>query len=228
MRQSNSTRCRRIAISRSRRRALFLLLPATLAVPGGKRLDDDPVQHRADGGAPAVGAPRFPRIADPLRRGNVTHDGGRSGEPVIFPPRGADVVLGALPDIEPVGPVDDPAGVVAARLFPPFLGVPDLLQQFRAARRMLVLALAQRFLHARGFQRVQHRAGHVFLQQFRLDRRPAAPGRALHAPVGIRALLRVPPVMQPPAALRAGRDARQQVRRGAHHVLTPRRVARTA
>jgi len=34
--------------------------------PGGKRLDEDAVQHRADGGALAVGAPRFPRIADPL------------------------------------------------------------------------------------------------------------------------------------------------------------------
>ena len=145
---------------------------------GGKRLDDDPVQHRADSGAPAVGIPRFPRIADPLRRGNVAHHRGRSGEPVVFPPRGADVVFGALPDIEPVGPVDDPVGIVAARLFPPFLGVPDLLQQFRAARRVLVFSLAQRFLHARGFQRVQHRAGHVFLQQSRLDRGPAAPLRA--------------------------------------------------
>ena len=189
MRQSNSTRCRRIAISRSRRRVLSLLLPATLAFcSGGKRLDDDPMQHRADSGAPAVGIPRFPRIADPLRWGNVAHDRGRSGEPVVFPPRGADVVLGALPDIEPVGPVDDPVGIVAACFFPPFLRIPDLRQQFRAARRVLVFSLAQRFLHARGFQRVQHRAGHVLLQQTRLDRGPAAPGRALHAPVGIGAV----------------------------------------
>jgi hypothetical protein len=62
------------------------------------------------------------------------------------------------------GPIDHPVRVVAAGLFAPFLGVPDLLQQFRAARRVLVLALTQRLLHARGFQRVQHRAGHVFLQ----------------------------------------------------------------
>jgi hypothetical protein len=108
----------------------------------GKRLDDDPVQHRADGGALAVGAPRFPRIADPLRWGDVAHHGGRSGEPVILPPRGADVVLGALPDIQPVGPVDHPAGVVAACLLAPFLGVPDLLQQFRAARRVLVFRVS--------------------------------------------------------------------------------------
>ena len=114
--------------------------------------------------------------------GNVAHDRGRSGEPVIFPPRGADVVFGALADIEPVRPVNDPVGIVAAGLFPPFLGVPDLLQQFRAARRVKVFPLAQRFLHARGFQRVQHRAGHVFLQQFRLDRCPAAPGRPFTQP----------------------------------------------
>ena len=79
-------------------------------------------------------------------------------------------------------------------------------------------------LHARGLQRVQHRAGHVFLQQFRLDRGAAAPGGSFHARIGIRAALRVPPVMQPPAALRAGRDAGQQMRRGLHHVLTARRV----
>ena len=116
-------------------------------------------------------------------------------------------MLGALPDIQPVGPVDHPAGVVAARLFPAFLRVPDLHQKFRAARRVNVVTLPQRRLHARGLQCIQHRAGHVLLQQSRLDRRPAAPGRALHAPVGIRPLLRVPAVMQPPAALRAGRDA---------------------
>ena len=34
----------------------------------------------------------------------------------------------------------------------------------------------------------------------------------------------VPPVMQSPAAPGAGRDTREQVRRGADHVLTPRRV----
>ena len=80
----------------------------------GKRLDQDAMQHGADRGAPAVGAPRFPHITDPLGRGDVAHHRGRSGQPVIFPPRGADVVLGALPDIQPVGPVDDPAGIVAA------------------------------------------------------------------------------------------------------------------
>jgi len=90
---------------------------------------------------------------------------------------------------------------------------------------VVVLALAQRLLHARGLQRVQHRAGHVFLQQAPLDRGAAASLRADHACIGIRAVcLRVPPVCQPPAALGAGRDAGQQVRRGAHHVLTARRV----
>ena len=206
-RQSNSTRCRRTASSRSRRRAVFLLLPATLALaPGGSGLIRTRTQHGADGGAPPVGAPRFPRITDPLRRGNVAHHLGRPREPVIFPPRGADLVLGALPDIEPVGPVDHPAGIIPAGLLPPFPGVLDLRQQVRAARRVLVLALAQRLLDARGFQRVQHRAGHVLLQQARLDRRPAAPGRALHAPVRIRPVARVPPVMQPPPALGARRD----------------------
>jgi hypothetical protein len=37
---------------------------------------------------------------------------------------------------------------VAARLFPPFLGVPDLPQQFGPARRVLVLTRAQRLLHS--------------------------------------------------------------------------------
>ena len=151
--------------------------------------------------------------------GDVAHDRSRSCEPVILPPRGADIILGALPDIQPVGPVNHPIGIVAARLFPPFLRAPDLRQQFRAARGVPVFPPAQRLLHAGGLQRIQHRAGHVLLRQSRLDRCPAAPGRALHTPVGIRALLSVPPVMQPPAALRADRDTRQQMRRGAHHVL---------
>jgi len=69
--------------------------------------------------------------------GDVAHHRGRSCEPVIFPPRGADGVLGALPDVQPVGPVDYPAGVVAACLFARFLGVPYLFQQLRAAWRVL-------------------------------------------------------------------------------------------
>jgi hypothetical protein len=93
--------------------------------PGRKRLDDDLVEHCADRGAPAVGVPRFPCTAEPLRRGNVAHDRGRSGEPVIFAPRGADFIFGALAYIEPVDPVDDPVGVVAARFLAPFLSVPD-------------------------------------------------------------------------------------------------------
>jgi hypothetical protein len=35
--------------------------------PRGKRFDYDPVQHGADGGALAVGAPRFPCVAYPVR-----------------------------------------------------------------------------------------------------------------------------------------------------------------
>ena len=64
------------------------------------------------------------------------------GQPVAFPPRGADLVLGTLADIEPVGPVNNPFGIVTARLIPPFLSGPDLLEQFRAPRCVVVLPVA--------------------------------------------------------------------------------------
>jgi hypothetical protein len=51
--------------------------------------------------------------------GGIAHDGGRSGKPVVFAPRRADVVLGALSDVKPIGPLDDSIGVIAAGLFPP-------------------------------------------------------------------------------------------------------------
>jgi hypothetical protein len=82
----------------------------------------------------------------------------------------------------------------------------------------------QRLLHARGFQRVQYWAGHVFVQQAGLDRDAAAAGQALHARVRIRAVLREAPVVLAAAALGAPGDAGQQVRRDVHHVLAAGRV----
>ena len=86
--------------------------------------------------------------------------------------------------------------------------------------------IAQRLLHARGFQRIQHRAGHVFLQQHSFDRGAAASVRAGHARVLIRPPVRrlVAVVQAPAAAFRAGGDTGQQMRLGAHRVLTAGRI----
>jgi hypothetical protein len=39
-----------------------MLLPGVAGQAGGKGLDDDPMQDGADGGALAVGIPRFPCV----------------------------------------------------------------------------------------------------------------------------------------------------------------------
>jgi hypothetical protein len=61
-------------------------------------------------------------------------------EPVVFAAGLGDVVFGGWRMSKPVGPVDDLVGVVAARFLPPFLRGVDLRWQFRAARRVRVLA----------------------------------------------------------------------------------------
>ncbi len=74
----------------------------------------------------------------------------------------------------------------------------------------MILAVAERLLHAAGFQRVQYRAGHVLLQQLGLDRGAAPPVRPGHARVRIGASLPlVVAVVQALAAFRAYRDTGQ-------------------
>ena len=146
-----------------------------------KRVNDDPVQHGLDCGALTVHGPRFPRIPDPLRRRDITHDRGRPGEPVVFTPRlvirprcaaGYRASRPGQSSRRPDRGAHQPARPAHAGCRP----------AVRAARRGLVLAVAQRLLHARGFQRIQHRAGHVLLQQSALIAvRPQPYGPATHA-----------------------------------------------
>ena len=39
----------------------------------------------------------------------------------MLSPYGADLILGALADVQPVDPANDPVGIVATRLIAPFL-----------------------------------------------------------------------------------------------------------
>jgi hypothetical protein len=71
--------------------------------PRRQRLDDDLVQDRLGRGAAAVAAPRLPCLADAVCRRDVAQDGGRSGEAVVVAAGGADLVLGPLAGVEPVG-----------------------------------------------------------------------------------------------------------------------------
>ena len=140
-RQSNSTRCRRIAISRSRRMAGSLSFPPGLdGAPGGSGL----MTTRC---STALTAARLRSTLHDPHASRTRSDGGISLMTVADPDSRsysrralADAVFGALPDIEPVDPVNHPAGQVTARIGPHVLRTLDPGQQFRAARRRLVLA----------------------------------------------------------------------------------------
>ncbi len=164
------------------------------------RADDDPVHDRLDGRAAPVGIPVFPRVPHHVRCGYVTEHGGRPGQLLVFSACFGDARFGALPDVQPVFFFDRVFCPVPPRLCPLVPGLADLLQQFRAARRTGVLAGLHRLLNAGGFQRVQDRAGHVLVQEFRVDRDPAASlaGRTGHAPARYRIANERDSALKPP------------------------------